>query len=355
MNRSDWMPIVVMGALAGAACAQPSCDPAEVTVFAAPEPEANDQLGFAVALAGDLAVAGARFDDDMGADAGAAYVLRFDGATWVQEAKLVAPDGAPQDSFGFAAGAAGDRVVVGAPNDDDNGSNSGAAYVFRFDGVSWVEEAKLRAPDAAGGDLFGWSVAIAGDRVIVGAQFDSHDVVAAGSAYVFRFDGAGWAQEAKLVASDAALGDRFGFSCALAGDAALIGAVTKNAAGEGSGAAYVFRFDGSGWIQEARLVPATLGTADQFGRSVALSPAGTLALIGAANDDDVAEDAGAAYVYRFDGAWTEEAKLTPSDGGRADWFGWSVSIDDAGEGRALMGAHQRDGAARAPFLRILRS
>ena len=130
-------------------------------------------------------------------------------------------------------------VLAGAEGDDDNGSTSGSAYVFRFDSQSsaWVQEAKLLSSDVAGPALFGKQVAISGDAVLLGAR----DANGFGAAYVFRFDGAGWTEEQKLVAGDPAPVDRFGFSVGISGDSVVVGAALDDDPfnGDNTGAAYV--------------------------------------------------------------------------------------------------------------------
>ncbi len=129
---------------------------------------------------------GADFDDDAGENSGSAYVFRYDGSGWVQEAKLTASDAAANDYFGWSVIISGDTAVVGAPWDDDAGTSSGSAYVFRYDGTEWVEEAKLTASDAAALDVFGYGVAISGDTAVVGAFGDDDAFTDSGSAYVYE-------------------------------------------------------------------------------------------------------------------------------------------------------------------------
>ena len=184
-----------------------------------------DYFGFSVAISGDLAIVGASGDDDEGEDVGSAYIFRREGASWVQEAKLTASDGAAGDNFGYSAVAiSGDLAIVGAYADDDKGAASGSAYVFRREGASWVQEYKLLPDDGASGDFFGKSVAIFGDRAIVGAPEDDDKGEGSGSVYVFRREGASWVQEYKLLAEDGAEWDVFGSSVAISADAAIVGA-----------------------------------------------------------------------------------------------------------------------------------
>jgi endonuclease/exonuclease/phosphatase family metal-dependent hydrolase len=302
------------------------CVGAELGKLLASDGASNNYFGFSVAVSGDVAVVGAYGDDDQGTNSGAAYVFRFDGSTWRQEAKLTASDGASLDYFGFSVAVSGDVVVVGAYRDDDQGTDSGSAYVYRYDGSTWIEEAKLVASDGAYRDYFGCSVAVSGDVAVVGAYWgNDNQGTSSGSAYVFRFDGSAWCQETKLTVTGGATYDYFGYSVAVSGDVAVVGAYGEDGQGTDSGAAYVFHFAGSVWTQEAKLTASDRASYDCFGASVACS--GDVAVVGAYRDDDQATHSGSAYVFRFDGStWIQEVKLTASDGASYDYFGHSVAI-----------------------------
>ena len=147
------------------------------------------------------------------------------GGAWTQQAKLTASDAAADDRFGISVAVAGDTAVVGAFLDDTlAGTDAGSAYVFVRSGGAWTQQAKLTASDAAADDPFGDSVAVAGDTAVVGALDDTLAGTDAGSAYVFVRSGGAWTQQAKLTASDAAADDQFGYSVAVAGDTAVVGA-----------------------------------------------------------------------------------------------------------------------------------
>ena len=283
--------------------------------------DTNDCFGISVALSGDTALVGAYHDD---LASGSAYVFRQNGDNWT-ETKLTAGDGAAIDYFGISVALSGDTALVGAPGSDDASvEDSGSAYVFRRDGDNWNEEAKLTAGDGDTNDCFGISVALSGDTALVGAY---HDDLASGSAYVFRQNGDNWT-ETKLTAGDGAAIDYFGISVALSGDTALVGAPgSDDASVEDSGSAYVFRRDGDNWNEEAKLTARNAAEAHLIGYSVALS--GDTALVGTL-------DCEAAYVFRRNGTtWTEEAKLTAGDGAAGDYFGFSVAL--SGD-TALVGA-----------------
>ena len=297
---------------------------------------AFDAFGFSVSISGNALVVGTRLDDDAGTDSGSAYVYRFDGANWSEEAKLTASDGAAFDGFGFSVSISDDVLIVGAHRDDDAGSNSGSAYVYRFDGVGWNEEAKLTFSGAAGGDEFGNSVSISGDTAVVGARNDDDACLGdpgceSGSAHVYRFDGVSWNEEAKLTASDQSAFDEFGFSVSINGDILVVGAHNSDDACFppdlicNSGSAYVYRFNGVGWIQEAKLTASDADRGDDFGSTVSIS--GDAIVVGAHRNSDANTWSGSAYVYHFNGVtWGDEAKLTASDATGNDEFGWSVSI-----------------------------
>ena len=143
-------------------------------------------------------------------------------AEYDQVAKLTASDGAPDDRFGFSASISGDYAIFGAYLDDDNGSDSGSAYVAQRVGSSWSQMAKLTASDGAAGDHFGESVAIGGDFAVVGANYHYGAAYRSGAAYVFERTGSSWSQVANLTPSDAVEGGEFGISASIDGDYANI-------------------------------------------------------------------------------------------------------------------------------------
>ncbi len=280
---------------------------------------ADDEFGRSVSVSGDTAVVGAPYDDN---DEGSAYVFVRSGSSWSEEAKLTASDGAEGDWFGGSVSVSGDTILVGARLDDDNGNWSGSAYVFVRNGSSWSQQAKLTALDGAANDLFGWSVSVSNDTAVVGAHGDDDK----GSAYVFVRNGSSWSEEAKLTASDGAPVDQFGFSVSVSGDTAIVGAWYDEVGGnDDQGSAYVFARNGSSWSQEAKLTASDAAVDDEFGRSVSVS--GETAVVGAWHDEDNGYRSGSAYVFvRSGSSWSEEAKLTASDGAQGDFFGVSVSV-----------------------------
>src|SRR6185503_19688910 len=193
-------------------------------------------------------------------------------------------DAAAGDLFGDSVAVSGDTAVVGAIGDDDGGTSSGSAYVFVRSAGVWSQQQKLTASDALAGDEFGYSVAVSGDTAVVGARSDSDAGTFSGSAYVFVRSAGVWSQQQKLTASDAAAGDFFGFSVAVSGDTAVVGAIFDDDAGSGSGSAYVFVRSAGVWSQQQKLTASDAAASDSFGASVAVS--GDTAVVGASFDSD---------------------------------------------------------------------
>lgn len=307
---------------------------------------ANDRFGFSVAIDGSTAVVGA-FEDEAGPfiNRGSAYVFVRDATgTWVQQAKLEPSISTNVQSFGRSVDISGDTVVVGSFNDDSAGAlDSGAAYVFTRSGTTWTQQARLTASDRETGDGLGYDVAIQGDTVLAGADLgddDTRSKADSGAAYVFTRSGTTWTQAAKLNASDSESSDAFGFSVALDGGTALIGAHTAGTTTAGS--AYAFTGTDATWTQQAILVAPDGAFGDRFGFDVSLD--GELAVIGARLDDDPVGgiDAGSAHVFLRTGtAWTHEATLTANAPAGSDELGNAVAIRS---GFTLVGAYLDDDA-----------
>jgi hypothetical protein len=287
----------------------------------------GDHFGQAVSVHENVVVVGAYEDGDNGVSSGSAYVFRFEGTAWAEQQKLTASDGFIQDLYGESVSVSGDVIVVGAKNASDIGLDEGAAYVYRFDGTAWAEEQKLQASDGLSFDIFGGSVSVSGDVIVVGARGDDGPMDK-GAAYVFRYNGTTWVEEQKLRASDAVAFDYFGYAVSVDEDVALIGAVGK---------AYLYRWDGTRWREEQKLQAIGGSISGGFGFSVAVQ--GPVAVVGDPFEDANGTDSGSAYLYRFDGSnWVGERKFLASDGTTDDHLGYvSVSGD-----RAVAGAPSDD-------------
>ncbi len=307
-----WATIVLLVSLVPAAFSQ-EC-PTEIAGFSGEAYSVSIDQGFMVIG-----------DPDFGDNGGRLIVYHFDGTDWVLFGPIVLNEIDPGDLFGNSVAMSGNTLVAGAPKDDDQGNNAGAVYVFEYDGVEWNQVDKLFAFDAGSNDFYGGGVDISGSRIIVSSERDDDLGTSSGSAYVYSNSGSGWSHEAKLLASDGEEYDSFGISVAISGTNAIVGASEDDDHGNSSGAAYMFEFDGTQWQQSTKLVPADGAASDFFGESVALSA--DWAIVGSYWDDDNGSNSGSAYVYEFDGeGWVQQAKLLASDGLPADQLGFSVSI-----------------------------
>jgi len=304
--------------------------------------DTEDHFGSAVSIEGYTAVIGAPSHQNI--DAGKAYVFQGTTLGWSQSAKLAPGDFSNQKLFGSSVQIKGDKIIVGAPGDKANGPAAGAAYIFQDSGTGWVQVAKLLPGDGATDDHFGSSVSISGAFAIIGAHGDDDNGTDSGSAYIFQDTGSGWTQFAKLTASDGAAGDGFGYSVSIDGNTAIIGANRDDTTTADAGSAYRFVFGGSAWTEEQKLLPGDPGNKDYFGCSVAVD--GELAHVGAYSNNDVGNDSGASYIFEDEGAtWKEIAKLRASDEHMYDRFGIAVALSGQ---TAAIGANQQDDQGAGP-------
>lgn len=339
-------PAVVVLAISG--MAQTSSGQCELAELLASDGSPSDFFGNSVSISGGVGIIGARSDDANGYNSGSAYIFVQDGLSWIEQAKLLASDGETYNYFGGSVDVSGEFAIVGARWNDEIGFHAGAAYVFRYaaDTNEWIEQAKLLASDGDSQDEFGFSVAVSGDVAVVGAYLHDHGWNGSnvGAVYIFRSadGGRSWIQEAELLASDGMVGDRFGEAVGIAGDLILVGARRSDPNGSSSGSAYIYRYDPDGampWIEEAKLVPLDNASGDFFGASVEIDA--DMVVVGATGDDDNGSSAGAAYIFRYDidtSQWIEEAKLLASDGESYDDFG-RVAIEG---GVVIVGAPGHD-------------
>ena len=201
-----------------------------------------DRFGCSVSVSGDTAIIGAYGDDDNGDWAGAVYVFVRNGSVWTFQDKLIASDGAANDNFGISVSLSGDFVLVGSYADDNsNGIDAGAVYVFVREGTSWSEQAKLMPDDGAPDDTFGYSVSLYGETAVVGVHRDDDNGTNSGSAYVFKQAASIWEQGGKLHSSDGSEQDTFGVAVSVYSETAVVGAHNDDDLGSSSGSAYIFQ------------------------------------------------------------------------------------------------------------------
>ena len=291
------------------------------------DPVKDQWFGWSVAVAEKHAIVGSPKADDRGPNAGAVYPYVRRVNTWkpAEPVKIFPIHSGARDEFGGSVALRGETAMIGAPG---NEKGTGAVFVFSYNSTAqkWQQQAKLTAQDKAAGDQFGWSVAIDGNDAIIGARFDDDHGKSSGSAYIFTHNGESWIQQAKLTAADGAASDNFGQSVSVSEDFAIVGAPKHAHAGlKQSGAAYIFGRDGENWAQQAKLTENEPSAKNQFGVSVSIS--GNVAIVGAPSSDGVATDTGAAYVFNRSGdAWIQHAKLTAKDADEQDQFGNAVSV-----------------------------
>jgi sugar lactone lactonase YvrE len=302
---------------------------------------AGDGFGRAVSISGANILAGS---PAAAGEMGSAYIFTKTGNYWVQTAKLVAKDGSASDNFGRSVSIFGNTAAVSAFQDDTAaGESAGSVYVFVLSGKKWNQQAQLVANDASAFDLFGQSISLYGNTLLIGAMGD--DAVMAneerGAAYVFLRTGTKWNQQAKLIPSDVANHDSVGHSVSLFGNTALIssdGADTTG--GTDAGAAYIFTRSGVSWTQRQKLVAGDPAPGDAFGRIVALHDG--VALVGAPTDDAPGGvNAGSAYLFALQGGvWVQQTPLFADDAGPGDLFGWALALSPT---TALVGADSANG------------
>lgn len=305
--------------------ASAQCEQAKLT---AADAAREDYFGASVDIDGDVAIVGAMGSAFLYDDAiGAAYVFRKIGSAWVQEQKLVDPMPQPGVGFGLAVAIEGDVAMVTAPGDHDALGGAGAVHVFRYDGSIWVHTQKLFASDPAPLGQLGISVAIDGPTAAIG-QVRGGPKSSPAAVYVFRWNGTSWVEEQKLFPPDLGDFDQFAGSVAINGNYIVAGAPVQDP----SGAAYVFHWNGTQWVQQQKLT-ASDGS-HTFGRSVAIYE--DVIVIGAPQDEEVFTLAGSAYIFHFNGAnWVQQQKLLPPGQPQSGYFGISVSVE---AGRLLVGS-----------------
>ena len=305
------------------------------------DPADNGSFGLSVAVDGDYALVGAPGEDGNGTNSGAAYLfLQSQGGLdgWGQIKKLVASDADDDDVFGVSVAVSGDYALVGAEGEDGSGSMRGAAYLFyRNQGGAdnWGEVKKLVASDAANDDGLGYSVAMDGDYLVVGADGEDGAGTNRGAAYLFYRNQGGadnWGQFFKLTADDAADNNLFGYRVDIKGDFVVVGSPYSAGAGTNRGAAYLFYRNQGGadnWGQFRKILPSDPVDDVWFGS--ALSIDGYLLVIGSAWDDSGGTNRGAAYLFgRNQGGadnWGQLKKLAASDAHNDDFFGFDVDVN----------------------------
>jgi len=309
----------------------------------ASDAQPGDQFGASIDIGDNLLVIGATgVGQHPTSHLGAIYVFEENGSgNWAQSQKIMANDGDAYDRLGSSVAIHGDTILSGATNDDDNGSNSGAVYAFSKDNLGdWYQSQKFTPADNIEADFFGNALDVDGDTLIVGAYGAKANVANwTGAAYVFGWNGNTWEETQKIVASDAAADDLFGASVSISNNNLIIGAKQNETNQNNSGAAYIFSKTNGSWAEAQKLTASDSDVGEFFGSSVSID--GDIAVIGAEGADhhingSTYNNSGASYVFvRFNNSWAEQTKLTASDREGWDEFGSSVMIYN---NKAIIGA-----------------
>lgn len=297
------------------------------TKATAPGGESGDNFGGAVAISGNFALIGSQYHEvDNYLQAGAAYIYKYNGSSWIYQAQLTAPAPVHLGNFGSAVAIDGNYIVVGEHlGENSSGVRSGAAYVFKKQSATnWVLEATLEASDSEYGDEFGISAAIDSNVVVIGSYLEDTQNQDAGAVYVFESSGSIWTETAQLVANDGGENDKLGFAVDVSNNTIVAGALHQNNL---AGATYIFSSDGNNWSQSSKIVPPDTHDNQLFGKSVALYK--HFVLIGASGDTHSGTDTGAAYLFYYQNEiWNELKKIVASDAEENSQYGFSVAIDE---------------------------
>ncbi len=313
-----------------------------VTKLLPPDGAAFDRFGWSVDIDADTIAIGADSDDAPQVDRGSVYVFVRVAGAWQFQQKLTALGGIGGDRLGTSVSVKGDTLIAGAPGNDEQGPNAGGAFVFVRSGAVWTEEALLSDPNAIGGENFGAAVAVDGDLALAGANLSDVAGVNAGAVIPFSRSAGVWTPEAPLSAAPLlSAGDQFGISLALAGDAAIVGAPFSNAGGTDTGRAFFYRRTSGAWGLIDTLRSPTPANNDQFGISVALSA--DAAVVGLLFGDTGGVDSGGAMVFlREENVFAFSGALSAPEVSTVDQFGISVAISTEA---IAVGASQDDAGA----------
>jgi len=299
--------------------------------------ERKNKFGHSVAIDGNTALVGAPNNDKK---RGAAYVYENIGGIWHQTQKLIADDRNINDHFGKFVAIDGNHMIIGSSTDNSgSGNNAGSAYIFENIDSTWVQTQKLFFTGSGSShSLFGAGVSIYGDTIMVGAHSNSEKAKKAGTAFVFEKIGSTWTETQRLYTDDPKPYDYFGQSISIYDDTAVFGTWNNNHHGKvAAGSAYIFEKTDGMWNQAHQIIPNEATAKEYFGRSVSIY--GDTIIIGATGNDEIARNAGSAYVFNYDGSqWTQNAKLLHDREIDSLHFGTSVSMYND---RAVIGSDSR--------------
>jgi len=307
----------------------------------------NDNFGCSVAISGNMVVVGAKYDDDQSPDEGAVYVYKLDekSGKWIFSQKLYANNASESSLFGYSVSISDNNLIVGAAHERENGIYGGSVYIFEKMGDAWGNCQKISAHDGKQGDLFGSSVSISTNYALVGAN-NSSDCAGnnSGSVYFYKKQETSYRFLQKVCASDAGHNDQFGCSVSINDQYAVIGADQRN---ERSGSTYIFKNDDDYWIEIQKLNAFNGKSGDRYGTAVSID--GNLLVIGANHYSTALKShTGIAYIYKLNNNyWEYYTSIEASDSESLDIFGSSVSVYS---GNILISAYGKNNSAGKAYI-----
>ena len=322
----------------------------------ASSPQAWSYFGSDVAMNSDgtMIIVGMYGDNTGASDAGSAYIYTYSGGSWGSEVRITSSDAlSTNDYFGRSVSMSSDgtKVIVGA--NGKGGNNTGAVYIFTYSGGSWDAGTKIQAASPSAADNFGSKVSMSSDgtKVAVAAHYQDSGGNGAGAVYIYTYSGGSWGSEVRLLAPDAAAGDQFGHGLAISGDGTkvIVGAHAETTGGSWSGAAYIFTYSGSSWDAGTKIVASDAQVEDNFGYDVSINSDGTKVIVGALYEDTGGSNAGAAYIFVYNGSsWDTGTKIMAPDPEVDDVFGNGVYMSSDGT-KVIVGADAEDGGSGSPL------
>lgn len=307
----------------------------QVAKLVSPDPGQYEFFGCSVSTSGGYLAVGEYRD----AAGGAVHIFTESAGAWEYRTKIEPDDGVLNDAFGYSVDLyGGSTLAVGAYYGNGSG---GRAYVYTGSLANWSKQGEFTAEATA--DDFGWSVAVDHDTLVVGAPRNDSPAFDAGTAYVYTRSGGVWSPQQELVASDQASSDYFAADVDVVDDTVLVGSYFDDDLGNISGAVYEFERTGTVWTEDEKLTPDDGDEQDQFGYSVALD--GMTAIIGAPGTGSSGSNTGSAYIFtRSAGDWSQLKRVDADDPNGDAYFGADVAVQGS---LALVGARENDVVAEA--------
>lgn len=299
----------------------------------------EDYFAYSISTYGNFIIAGAHHDSDKGASSGAAYILKRSANDWYLFQKIVPDDGKEADEFGNTVSMYGDWAAICAYLNDDKGTNSGCVYLYHFDGSEWEFHSKIYPDNFESYSMFGITLDMFEDFLIVGAPLHNGIGNDQGAAYIFSLKNDHWQQDAELKTSGIDDLDQFGSEVRITNNFAFVSAVKDDDKGINSGAIYIYKKESDSiWVFHQKIVPDDGQPGDEFG--ISLEANESELFIGSYFDDDHGTNSGSVYFYKLiNGYWKFVQKIIPDEVNEGDAFGASVSLGQYG---LLAGAYSDD-------------